>query len=172
MQMDQNGLLSFSQNDRLVLTKGHISFRIPSSTGIDLKVGSLSVTPSRTHHAAKAVTSAPSQAGETIGSISIHANGQVTVKSIQGNLTILNQNHLILAALSSKESVTVPSIHSDPIQVAQIDDEVTQEKAPKEGWSMWTWGGIGAGVVAVVVIALAAGGGGGGGGDHEAPVCP
>ena len=175
MQIDQNGLLSFSQNDQLVLTKGHISFRIPSSTGIDLKVGSLSVTPSRTHYAAKAGTSAPSQAGETIGSISIHANGQVTVKSIQGNLTILNQNHLVLAALSSKESVTVPSIQSDTIQVAQVDDEATQEKeAPKKvlGLGTWTWVAIGAGVVAVVVIAAAAGGGGGGGGGDEAPVCP
>ena len=172
MQMDQNGLLSFSQNDRLVLTKGYISFRIPSSAGIDLKVGNLSVIPSRTHHAAKAVTSAPSHAGETIGSISIHANGQVTVKSIQGNLTILNQDHLVLTALSSKESVSVPSIHSDTIRVAQVDDEATQEKAPKKGLGTWGWIGIGAGVVAVVVIAVAAGGGGGGGGDHEAPVCP
>jgi hypothetical protein len=120
------------------------------------------------------VTSAPSQAGETIGSISIHANGQVTVNNIQGNLTILNQDHQVLAALSSKESVTVPSIHSDTIQVAQVDDEATQEKAPKKGGlGTWGWIGIGAGVVAVVVIAVAAGGGGGGGGgDHEAPVCP
>jgi hypothetical protein len=176
MQMDQNGLLSLSQNDRLVLTKGHISFWIPSSAGIDLKVGNLSVIPSRTHHAANAVASAPSQAGETIGSISIHANGQVSVKSIQGNLTILNQNQLVLAAISSKESVTIPSIHSDTIQVAQVDEEATQEKAPQKGLgglSTWTWVGIGAGVVAVVVIALAAGGGGGGGGgDHETPVCP
>ena len=134
------------------------------------------MTPSRTHYAARDGTSAPSQAGETIGSISIHANGQVTVKSIQGNLTILNQDHLVLAALSSKESVTVPSIHSDTIQIAQVDDEATQEeKAPKKvlGLGTWAWVGIGAGVVAVVVIALAAGGGGGGGGgDDETPVCP
>ena len=173
IEIDQNSLLSFGESDRLVLTKGHISFRIPSSTGIDLKVGSLSVTPSRTRYAAKAGTSAPPQVGETIGSISIHPNGQVTVKSIQGNLTILNQDYQVLAALSSKEAVTIPSTHSDTIQVAQVDDEATQEKAPKKGLGTWGWIGIGAGVLAIVVIALAAGGGGGGGGgDDEAPVCP
>jgi hypothetical protein len=118
------------------------------------------------------VTSAPSQAGETIGSISIHPNGQVTVESIQGSLTILNQDRKVLAALSSKESVTIPSIHSDTIQVAQVDDEVTEEKAPKKGWGTWTWVAIGAGVVAAAVGIGVGVGGGGGDGDHEAPVCP
>jgi hypothetical protein len=173
IEIDQNSLLSFSQDDRLFLTKGHISFWIPSTVDIDLEVGNLSVTASRAYHATKGMTAARSQAGGTIGSIFIHANGQVTVSSIQGNLTILNQDHQVLAALSSKDSITVPSIHSDAIKVAQADDEVISEKAEKKGLSTWAWVGIGAGVVAAIaVIAVAAGGGGGGGGDHEAPVCP
>lgn len=44
-----------------------------------------------------------------MGSISIHSNGSVTVKSIQGKLSILNQDRVILAALSSKESLTIPN---------------------------------------------------------------
>lgn len=170
IEMDQNGLLSFSQNDRLFLTKGHITFWIPSTVDIDLKVGNLSVTPFETHHTAKGMTSARSQTGGTIGSIFIHANGQVTVESIQGNLTILNQDHLVLAALSSQESITITSIHSDTIKVAQADEEVTPEEAPKKRTSMWTWVAIAGGVVATGVgIGAAAGGGGG---DHEAPICP
>jgi nitrate reductase alpha subunit len=139
---------------------------------MNLEVGNLSVAPSRAHHASKAVTSAASRAGETIGSISFHANGQVTVESIQGHLTILNQDHQVLAALSSKDSITIPSVRSDAVKVAQADDEVISEKAEKKGLSTWAWVGIGAGVVAVVALALALGGGGGGGGDHDAPVCP
>lgn len=171
IEIDQNSLLSFGESDRLSLTKGHINFWIPSTVDIDLEAGNLSVTPSRAHHATKGMTPVRSQAGGTIGSIFIHANGQVTVKSIQGTLTILNQDHQVLAALSSKDSITIPSIHSDTIKVAQADDEVTPEKAEKKGLGTWTWVAIGAGVVAAVV-GIAVGVGGGGGGDHEAPVCP
>jgi hypothetical protein len=76
-----------------------------------------------------------------------------------------------LAALSAKESITIPSIRSDTIKVAQADDEVISEKAEKKGLSTWTWVGIGAGVAAAIV-GIAVGAGGGGGGDHEAPICP
>jgi hypothetical protein len=171
IRIDQNSLFSFGENDRLFLTKGHINFWIPSTVNMDLEVGNLLVTPSRAHHATKGMTPARSQAGGWIGSIFFHANGQVTVESIQGHLTILNQDHQVLAALSSKDSITIPSIRSDATKVAQADDEVISEKAEKKGLSTWTWVGIGGGVVAVAGIALAAGGGGGGG-DHEAPVCP
>lgn len=172
IQIDQNTLLSCGESDRLFLTKGHINFWIPPTVDLDLKVGSLSMTPSRTHHAAKAVTSAPSQGGETIGSISIHANGQVTVKSIQGNLAILNKDHQVLAALSSKDSITIPSIRSDAIKVAQVDDEVISEKPKKKGLSTWTWVGIGVGVAAIAGIVIGVASGGGDDGDHEAPACP
>jgi len=165
IEMDQNGTLSFNQNDRLSLTKGGIKFRIPSTAAIDIRVGTLSVTPSRAYQASKSMTSAPSQPGETIGSILVHANGQVTVKSIQGNLTVLDQNHLVLAGLASKESLTLPSTHSDTIKMAQADEEITPEKAPKTGWSTWTWVAIIGGPLAIAgIVAVAAGGGGGGGG--------
>lgn len=75
------------------------------------------------------------------------------------------QDHQVLAALSSKDSITIPSIHSDAIKAAQADDEVISEKAEKKGLCTWTWVAIGVGVVAVAGIALAAGGGGGG--DHS-----
>jgi hypothetical protein len=38
------------------------------------------------------------------------------------------QDHQVLAALSSKDSITIPSIRSDAIKVAQADDEVIAEK--------------------------------------------
>ncbi len=172
IQIDQDSLLSCGESDRLFLTKGHINFWIPSAVDIDLEVGNLSVTPSRTHYATKGMTPARSQAGGAIGSIFIHANGQVTVQSIQGNLAILNQDHQVLAALSSKDSITIPSIRSDAIKVAQVDDEVISEEPKKKGLSTWTWVGIGAGIAAIAGIVIGVASGGGGDGDHEVPACP
>ena len=58
---------------------------------------------------------------EAIGSISTHANGAVTIKSNQGKLSILNQEHVVVAAVSSGESVTIPSIVSkEKLMVAQV----------------------------------------------------
>lgn len=171
IRIDQNSLLSFGKGNRLFLTKGLIDFWIPSTVNMDLEVGNLSVTPSRAHQATKGTGPAPSRANGTTGSIYLHANGQVTVKSAQGNLTILNQNREVTAALSSKGSITIPSTHSDSIKIAQVDDEAISEKAEKKGLSTWTWAGIGTGVIAIIAgAALLAGGGGGG--DHEAPACP
>jgi len=172
IEMDQNGILSFGPNDRLSLMKGHLRFRIPSTVGIEIKVGRFSVTRSGTRQAAKGMTSFPPQTGETIGSIFIHADGQVTVKSMQGALTILDQDHLVLAALSSKESLTLPSTPSGGIQVAQADDEVTPEKVPKKGLSTWTWVGIIGGVALIGGVVAVASGGGGGGGGGGVPICP
>jgi hypothetical protein len=65
-----------------------------------------------------------------IGSISIHANGSVTVKTIQGKLSILNQDHVVLAALSSKDSVTIPSITvggKPPVRVAVVGETIAGE---------------------------------------------
>lgn len=171
VEMGQNSLLSLIREDRIVLIKGHLSFWIPPTLEIHLAVGNLSLTPSRTHQAAKGILADRSRADATIGSIYIHANGQVTVRSLQGNLTILNQNGQFVALVPPKDSITVPSIDTGAMKVAQADDEAISETAKKETIRPWKWIGIGAGVVAVAAgIALAAGGGGGG--DHEAPVCP
>jgi hypothetical protein len=109
LEIDQYTHLSFDQVDRLLLSQGKMSFRIPSGTEMTFKVGNLTVTKSKVLQAAKKPTAVPAKSEETIGSISLHSNGSVTVKTLQGSLSILNQDYVHLAALSSKESITIPS---------------------------------------------------------------
>ena len=125
IEVSANSLFSLDQNDRFVLSQGSIEFRIPSASEINFKVGNLSILKSRTLQAAKDLSVAPAGTEETIGSISIHTNGSVTIKSTQGKLTIMNQDQGVLAALSSKDSVTIPSITvggKQPVMVAQVGE--------------------------------------------------
>jgi hypothetical protein len=115
-----NSLFSLDQEGRFVLSQGSIEFRIPSASEINFKVGNLSVLKSRTLQAAKGL-STPARNEEVIGSISFHANGSVTIKSVQGKLTVMNQDQVVVAAISSKDSITIPSITvgaKPPVQVA------------------------------------------------------
>ncbi|MEW6376859.1 MAG: hypothetical protein AB1502_13840, partial [Thermodesulfobacteriota bacterium] len=86
--------------------------------------------------------------------------GSVTVKSVQGSLSILDQDRAVLAALSSKESVTIPSItakRSPKVMVAQAGETGTgNDREEFLGLSPWTWAGIGLATVAVGVVVLLA----------------
>jgi hypothetical protein len=176
IEIGPNTLLSFGENERLLLTQGRIDFRIVSNAEIDFKIGNLSVMRSRVLQASKSPVPAGSPQSEIIGSIQTHSNGAVTVKSLQGSLTILSKDHVVLAALSPKESVTLPSTTvkgAPPVMVAQVGEVAAGETASEEflGLGTWTWVAIGGGVAAIAGIAIAAGGGGGGGG-HDVPICP
>jgi hypothetical protein len=119
-----NSLFSLDQEGRFVLSQGSIEFRIPSASEIHFKVGNLSVLKSRTLQAAKDL-STPVRNEEVIGSISYHANGSVTIKSVQGKLTVMNQDQVVVAAISSKDSITIPSITvgaKPPVMVAQTGE--------------------------------------------------
>jgi hypothetical protein len=175
IQVSSNSLFFFDQNDRFVLSQGSIEFRIPSASEVDFKVGNLSILKSRTLQATKDPSVLPSSEEETIGSISIHTNGNVTVKCIQGKLTVMSQDRVVLAALSSKDSVTIPltTIGSKPpVMVAQVGETIGTGAGAGTifGASTMT-------VIAVVVGAAVIAGGivvaanAGGGGDEEV-VCP
>jgi len=125
IEVSPHSLFSIDQNDRFVLSQGSIEFRIPSTSEINFKVGNLFILKSRTLQATKDPSAAHPSDEETIGSISIHANGSVTVKSIKGKLTIMNQDRVVLAALSSNDSVTIPSTTvggKPPVMVAQVGE--------------------------------------------------
>jgi hypothetical protein len=127
IEISPNSLFSFDQNDRFILSQGSIEFRIPSGSEINFKVGNLSILKSRTLQATKGLSAAPPRDEETIGSISIHADASVTVKSFKGQLTIMNQDRVVLAALSSKDTITIPSatVGLKPrVMVAQVGEEV------------------------------------------------
>ncbi len=115
---------------------------------------------------------------EAIGSLLLHANGSVSIRSSQGQLKVLNRDRKILAVLAPKDSLRIPSTiveepakkNSQPLMMAQVgDEEAILKEETHAGLSAKTWGVIG-------LAALAAGGvlaiGGGGGGGAEAPVCP
>jgi hypothetical protein len=109
---------------------------------------------------------------EAIGSIIIHSNGSATVRSIQGRLSLLNQDRVVLAGLSTKDSLTLPSLTikgNAPVMIAQVG-----ETKVEEGKKDYTWYYVGGGVlvaaaIAGVVIALSSGGDGGD--DDFVPIC-
>lgn len=179
IEVREESLLSFDRNDQIQLTQGTISFRLPSIAELSFNVGDLTVIRSKSLQASKNPVPVSPKSEATIGSISLHSNGAVTVKSLQGSLSILNQERVVLASLSSKDAVTLPSVTVNvPSKVMVVQaGETTAPRAEEEQWSFlglttWWWVGIvTAVVVTAVVVALAAGGGGGGGGGRTV-VCP
>ncbi len=121
----QGSLFSFDQKDRLHLLQGGINFRVAPNGELNFKIGSLLVTRTRPLHASKGPIVAPPKNEETIGSILIHSNGSATVKSVQGQLSIIDQNRVVLASISSKDMVLIPSttVKGKPkSMVAQVGD--------------------------------------------------
>ena len=100
----------------------------------------------------------------------------MTVKSLKGKLTVVNQDRVVLAAVSPKDSVTIPSITvggKPPVRVAQVGETaVGAETGTFIGMSggtlLWVAAGIvglGAAIWAVAEITDDD--------DHdEEPVCP
>ena len=109
LEIAQNSALSFEQVDRVHLTQGRVNFRIPSGKEMTIKVASLAVTKPRVQQASKDTRIIPTKNIDTVGSITLHSNGSVTIKNLQGSLTILDQDRVVVAALSSKESITIPA---------------------------------------------------------------
>ena len=161
IEVGPNSLFYFDQMDQFILSQGNIQFLIPSGSEVNFKVGNLSISKSRTLQASKDPRSASQRSEETIGTIHIHSNGSVTVSAIQGKLSILNQDRIILAALSSKDSVTVPSVTvggKPRMMVARAGKTAEGSEAGEFlGLSTWTWVGIGLGVVAAGAVGYAVG---------------
>ena len=167
IEVGQNSLLSFDQNDRLHLFQGQINFRITSTAELNFKIGKLTVTKSHSLQASKGPGVASPKDEETIGSIFIHSNGSVTLKSIQGRLSILDQERTVLAALSSHDSVTIPSIivkSPSKAMVAQAGEtgKSSSGKEEKEsggfvlfGMDGSTWGWIAAGTLGLAGVGAA-----------------
>ena len=176
IDVKEKSLLSFDRNDEIQLTQGAINFRLPAAAELSFKVGDLTVIPSNPLEVSKNPLPVSPKSEATIGSISVHSNGAVTVKSLQGSLSVLNQERVVLAALSSKDTITLPSVTvkgPPKVMVAQAGEKTSDQES--ESWKFlglgtWWWVGIVTGVVVIAaVVAIAAGGGGGGGSDF---VCP
>lgn len=150
-----NGLFSFEQNDQFLLAKGTVHFRLSPSSDLNIKVGALSVIKPRILQASRGGETGLPRQQDTVGSIQIHPNGSVTVESIGGQLSVLQQDRKVLAALSSKETVTIPAgVAAGNQTIAQAGDvkkgsPSSAGKTTEEG-SFWTSTGaiIGYGVIA------------------------
>ena len=161
IEVGQNSLLSFDQNDRLHLFQGQINFRISSMAELNFKIGKLTVTKFHSLQASKGPGVASPKNEEIIGSISIHSNGSVTIKSIQGELFILDEDRTVLATLPSQDSVTIPSTmvkSPSKTMIAQAGEtgKGSSGKEEKEsGFVLWgidgpTWGWIAGGTVGLL----------------------
>jgi hypothetical protein len=158
--MGQNSLISFEQTDQLSFSQGRIAFRTPPSGKLNLRVGGLIVTSSRPLQAANGSVPGVPMSGETIGILSLSPEGALTVKNHQGNLYILNQERVVLASLSSRESVMLPSVtvKSPPrVMVAQVgeaggyydEEELTLLRMTVNDWLLLFggWAVLGGGLI-------------------------
>jgi hypothetical protein len=178
IEVRENSLLSFDRSDQIQLTEGTIDFRLPWTAELRFKVADLTVIQSKSLQASKNPSVVSPKNEATIGSISVHSNGAVTVKSLQGSLSVLNQERVVLASLSSKDTATLPSVivKAPPKVMVAKAGEKTNDPDPESskflGISTWVWIVIvsGAGIAAIAVVAATSGGGGGGG--AAVPVCP
>jgi len=148
LEIGQNSVISFEQVDRVHLAQGRVNFRIPSSKEMTIRVGNLAVTKPRLQQASKGVAIIPARNEDTVGSITLHSNGSVTIKNLQGSLSVLDQDRVVVAALSSKESITIPSIMASGksrTMVAQAG-EVREEKREWKvaGTEEWEYLGLNA----------------------------
>jgi hypothetical protein len=166
IEMGANTVLFFDRRDQIQLFQGHLNFRVNSPEGISIRVGKITVvnTPSRSASAGMGVSK---KATADIGTVRIHSNDSVTIQSTEGQLMILNPQGVTLAALSPKESLSLPpSIVDNPpsektqkMMFAQVGEITpTEEEETYLGLSKWAWGGIGLGVLTLFGIGLAAGG--------------
>ncbi len=181
IEIGSDSLFYFDQRDQFHLLQGKINFRIDSSTPLSFKVGNVRIFKSYPLQTAKNRSVALTKDEASMGSILLHPKGSITVKSNQGPLNIINQEHVVLASLSSGESITLPSTvagHKSPVMLAQSDPEWTEGPTiEEEGFlglstNTWIWIGVGVGVAALIAGIAIGVSGGGDDDDEEPPTCP
>ena len=181
MEVGQNTILFFEKKDQARLSRGNIDLRLSSKEDLRILVGHLTVIKSPALQAAMGSAVVSPRDEVAIGSLSLHPNGSLTIKSTRGQLTVLNSDRKVLAALSPKESLTIPSAIAEkpagekapPVMLAQVgEEEPAAEPEKYAGLSAKTWGVVGLVTLGAGLILAVAGGGGGGGGGGETPICP
>ena len=161
IEVGENSLFSFDRNDQMHLTQGTIGFRLPSTAELSFKVGELTVIKSKSLQASKKSSAVSPNSEATIGSIFVHSNGAVTVKSLQGSLSVVNQERVVLAALFSKDTVTLPSVAvkgPSKVMVAQASEKTRDpaESSKFLGVPIWIWTVTISGVAIAAIVATAA----------------
>jgi hypothetical protein len=180
LKVGPDSLFSIDQEGRFILSRGSFEFCVPNASEMTFKVGNLFISKSQMFQAAKEGSVVSPKSEEGMGTISIHSNGAVTVKSIQGSLSVVNQDRVVVAAIASKDSVTIPSTQvgkAERVMVAQVDTSssaaaTTEEAGNFLGISTWGWVAIAAEVAYAAGIAVTAVVRNRGGSDDTIPICP
>jgi len=175
IEANSESVFSFDQKGRLILTEGSIRFHLPITSDVNFKIGNLSIIKAHTLQAARGTSISSSTESLVAGTLSIHPNGSVTVKTHEGKLNVLNQANVLLAAIPKNESVTIPSVTvtgPSRVMVAQAGETATATTGTTGtflGITTWGWVGIIAAAAAVTGIAI---GVAGDDDDDRIPVCP
>ncbi len=134
VDMAPNSTVFFEENNRLSLSQGSLDFRLSSASQTTIRVKGLSITLPKPLTASKGASAPSGDKREAIGSITVHPNGAVTVKSVQGSVSIIGQDRTVLATLSPKDMVTIPSATSTgPLKLVQAGDDKDDKKDPAGG---------------------------------------
>ncbi len=180
IEIGSDTLFYFDQRDQFNLLQGKINFRIQSSPPLRFKVGNVWIVRSYPFQTSESPSVALAKDEESMGSIFLHPKGSITVNSIQGPLNIINQDHVVLASVSSGESITLPSTIASPKSprmLAQREPKWTEGPVEEEEFlglstNTWIWMRVGVGVAAIMT-GVAIGVSRGGEDDEEVgPVCP
>ncbi len=179
IEVQEKTLLSIDRNDQIQLTQGAVHFRFPAMTELSFKVGELTVVPSRSLQVSKKTLPVSQTSEATIGFISVQSDGAVTLKSLRGSFSVLNQEGSVLAVLSSNDTVTLPSVKvkipSNGMVAQAQASEKSRDPAKSSkflGIPTWAWiaTSMALGVAIIAVIGITTTGGGGDG--TPTPVCP
>jgi hypothetical protein len=140
VELGPNSLVSFPGLDEVTLAKGEINFRIPTTGRTQLSVGALAVMRSPSLQASKSSAPVYQKMEESVGTAMLSPGGSLTVKTERGKLFVLDQDRNVVASISSKESVRIPSTQvwgkervmlaqagGPPPAVKKVQDEVASQ---------------------------------------------
>ena len=135
IDLAEESLVYIEQSNKLTLAQGRADFRFSPASETSIGVRGLRIISPRPLQASRGPAAGNLGNGQdAIGSIMIHPNGAVTVKSHQGGLSVVGQDRTVLTTLSSKGMVTIPSaVASGSQRLAQAGDPPPQDSSKKEG---------------------------------------
>ena len=109
IEMGPDTILLFDGGRQIRLLQGQIHFHVDSPEGISIRAGKVTVANSPYSQVASTDISVSEKKAADVGTVILHSNDSVTIQSNQGRFFVFNQQRVVLAALSSKESLRIPS---------------------------------------------------------------
>lgn len=119
VEIGERSFFSLEQKEILVLNHGSIQFRIPVFSQVTFKAGGLLIAKSRAEEC-------------VVGTMVLRPEGALTVKTLQGDLSIRNEDQVVLTRLGANEAITIPSIlvKTPPKTVAALTAQAVKTTEP------------------------------------------